>query len=107
MNIVTLLVLLGAGFGTSFLVLDFSRAAARHHWPMADGAMAARFRPFPVFLALFAGPALFASSIRRMQVAGTLSAVKVAVAGVIASGWAICYGLVIAQGAWRLFQAGI
>lgn len=107
MNIAMLLILLATGFGTSFLVLYISRAAARRHWPTVDGAVAERFRPFAVFLALFAGPALFAGSVWRMRMADTLSSIEVLVAATIASGWAICYGLVIAQGAWRLFPAGL
>ena len=106
MNIATLPVLLAAGFGVSFLVLDISRIAARRHWPAADGALAGRFGPFPVFLALFAGPALFAEATWRMRLAGALSAVELTVAGVIAAGWASCYGLVVAQGAWLLFPGG-
>lgn len=100
-----LLILLATGFGTSFLVLDISRAAARRHWPTVDGAVAERFRPFTVFLALFAGPALFVGSIWRLRIAGILSPVEVSVAGAIACGWACCYGLVITQGAWILFPA--
>jgi len=106
MNIATLLVLLVTGFSASFLVLDISRVAARRHWPVDDGAMAGRFRLFPILLALFAGPALFGGAIWRMRMAGTLSVIEVAVAGVIAVGWACCYGLVAAQGVWLLFSGG-
>ena len=106
MNIAILPVLLSAGFCVSFLVLDICRIAAHRHWPAADGAMAGRFRLFPVFLALFAGPALFAEATWRMRLAGTLSAVEFTVAGVIAAGWASCYGLVFAQGALLLFPDG-
>jgi len=104
MNIAILLFLLVTGFGSSFLVLDISRIAARGHWPMADGAIAERFRVFPVFLALFAGPALFAGSTVRMRMSGVLSLVEVAVACVIAFAWACCYGLVVAQSAWLLLS---
>lgn len=106
MNIVTFLVLLAAGFAASFLVLDISRIAARRHWPAAEGTVVERFRPFPVFLALFAGPALFAGAMWRMRSAGSLSLVELTIGGVIASGWACCYGLVIAQGAWLLLPGG-
>ncbi|WP_426131065.1 DUF6949 family protein [Pararhizobium sp. PWRC1-1] len=106
MNIATFLVLLVTGFSASFLVLDISRVAARRHWPVDDGAMAERFRLLPVLLALFAGPALFAGAIWRMRMAGTLSLIEVAVAGVIAVGWACCYGLVVAQCVGLLFPDG-
>lgn len=103
MNIPALLGLLAAGFGASFLVLDISRIAAHRYWPVADATMAGRFRPLPVFLALFAGPALFAGATWRMRMSGTLSSLETVLAGVIASGWACCYGLVVAQGAGLLF----
>jgi hypothetical protein len=106
MNFATLPILLAAGFGVSFLVLDISRVAARRHWPGGDGALAGRFRPFPVFLALFAGLALFAEATWRMRLRGTLSPVEFTVAGVIAAGWACCYGLLVAQSAWLLFPDG-
>lgn len=106
MNIATIPVLLAAGFGVSFLVLDICRIAARRHWPVTDGALTGRFRPFPVFLALFAGPALFAEATWRMRLEGTLSPVEITVAGVIASGWACCYGLLVAQSTWLLFLDG-
>lgn len=103
MNIAMFFVLLAAGFGISFLVLEISRAAAYRSWPMTDGTVAGRFRLFPVFLALFAGPSLFAGAIWRRHLSGTLSPVEVILAGVIASGWAACYGLLVAEGAWLLF----
>lgn len=90
-------------FRFSFLVLDISRAAAYRSWPTADGMVAGRFRLFPVFLALFAGPSLFAGAIWRMHLSGSLSSVDVILADVIASGWAGCYGLLLVEGAWFLF----
>jgi hypothetical protein len=101
-NIATLLILVVTGFGVSFLVFDISRIAAYRHWPMPDGAMAGRFRPFPVFLALFAGPALFVIATWRMRASGTLSSLETVLAALIAFGWACCYGMVVAQGAGLL-----
>lgn len=98
MNFATLIILLGAGFGISFIVLDVSRVAARRHWPSASGAVADNFQPFAIFLALFAGPALFARAVWRMHASGALSFADVVLAVVIACGWACCYGLVVLRG---------
>lgn len=97
MNFATLFVLLTAGFGVSFIVLDVSRVAARRHWPSAHGVMTDNFRPFAVFLALFAGPALFVQALWRMRASGSLPFGDTVLAVVIACGWACCYGLVVAQ----------
>jgi hypothetical protein len=97
MNFATLLTLLAAGFGVSFIVLDVSRVAARNHWPATHVVWSDNFRPFAVFLALFAGPALFAQAVWRMHAKGGLAVVDTALAVVIAIGWAGCYGLVVAR----------
>ena len=106
MNFATLFVLLAAGFGISFIVLDVSRLAARRRWPSAHAVMIDNFRPFAVFLALFAGPALFVQALWRMRASGGLSFADAALAVAIACGWACCYGLVVAQCARLLGVAG-
>lgn len=97
MNFATLIVLLSAGFGISFIVLDVSRVAARGRWPTARAVMAENFRPFPVFLALFAGPALFFQAVWRMRASGSLAFGDTVLGLMIACGWACCYGLVVTQ----------
>ncbi len=92
-----LLVTLVAGFGVSFIVLDVSRLAGRRHWPSAEASMADNFRPFAVFLALFAGPALFVQSVWRAGADRRLSILDGFLAVTIALGWAVCYGIVVVK----------
>lgn len=102
MNVVTLVTLLAAGFGVSFIVLDVSRIAARDRWPTAQEVWSDNFRPFAVFLAVFAGPALFAQSVLRMRRESGLAAIDTVLAALVAIGWACCYGIVVARGAGLL-----
>lgn len=84
------------GFGVSFIVLDASRIASRGHWPSAHSAVADNFRAFPIFLALFAGPALFIQSLMRLRTPDArMSLTDLGAGAVIGCGWAFCYGLVV------------
>ncbi|OBZ96397.1 hypothetical protein ADU59_08690 [Pararhizobium polonicum] len=102
MNIAALFMLLLAGFGVSFVVLDVSRIAAPRRWPSARVVMADNFRPFAIFLALFAGPALFVQALWRIRASAGLSLIDTMLAAVIAGGWALCYGQVVMQCAGML-----
>ncbi|WP_438748888.1 DUF6949 family protein [Pararhizobium sp. O133] len=93
----TILTLLAAGFGVSFIVLDIARVAARGHWPSVQEVWTDNFRPFAIFLAIFAGPALFAQSVLRMRRENGLAAVDTALAAMVGLGWACCYGVVIVR----------
>ncbi|HTO32684.1 MAG TPA: hypothetical protein VL202_16110 [Pararhizobium sp.] len=97
MNFVMLLTLLAAGFGVSFIVLDISRVAARDRWPSAQEVWTENFRPFAIFLALFAGPSLFARSVWQIRRENGLAAVDIVLAAMVALGWACCYGAVIVR----------
>lgn len=97
MNFATIFLLLAAGFGVSFIVLDLSRIAGQQHWPALHGAESANFRPFAIFLALFAGPSLFVQALWRMLSTGDLRIGDGAVGVVIACGWACCYGILVVQ----------
>ncbi|MGI0524208.1 DUF6949 family protein [Rhizobium giardinii] len=97
MNFMMIFILLAAGFGVSFIVLDVSRVAGRRHWPASHDVVRNNFRPFAIFLALFAGPALLAHALRRMLLSGGLRTGD-GVAGIaIACGWACCYGVVVVE----------
>lgn len=96
MNFTLSFLSLVTGFGVSFIVLDASRMASRGHWPSAHGVIADNYRAFAVFLALFAGPALFMHSVWRLRTPdGRMSLAGLGAGVVIGSGWAFCYGLVI------------
>ncbi len=96
MNFTLFFLSLVTGFGVSFIVLDASRMVGRGHWPSAHGVIADNFRAFAVFLALFAGPALFVRSLWRLRTQDGRMSLKGLSAGVvIGSGWAFCYGLVV------------
>ncbi|URK87945.1 hypothetical protein LP421_09930 [Rhizobium sp. RCAM05350] len=98
MNFATSFLSLVTGFGVSFVVLDVSRIASRGRWPSAHGVVVDNFRAFAVFLALFAGPALFVRALWRMRMtAGRLPFADSVLGVVIAGGWACCYGLVVIQ----------
>lgn len=97
MNIATGLILLCAGFGVSFVVLDLSRTAAGGSWPVASGTPAGNFRPFAIFLALFAGPALFAEVLWRLIRSGRASFADCIAGVIISAGWAACYGVVVVE----------
>jgi hypothetical protein len=97
MNFGTFALLVAIGFGLSFVVLDISRIAGRRSWPSSHTVAGANFEPFAIFLALFAGPALFVLAFWRMRKSSDLSPVDGALAAVIAAGWACCYGLVATQ----------
>jgi hypothetical protein len=97
MNFATIFVLLAAGFGVSFIVLDVSRVAGRRHWPSSSNIVGDNFRPFAIFLALFAGPALFAQALWRMLASGGVRISDGFLGVAIAGGWACCYGLLIVQ----------
>lgn len=97
MNFMMVFILLGAGFGVSFIVLDVSRVAGHRHWPSSYDMARDNFRPFAIFLALFAGPALFVQALWRMLWSGG-ARISDGIFGVaIACGWACCYGLLIVQ----------
>ena len=97
MNFMTIFILLAAGFGVSFIVLDVSRVAGHRHWPASHDMVRNNFRPVAIFLALFAGPALLAQALRRMRLSGSLRAGDGVAGVVIACGWACCYGVVVVQ----------
>ncbi len=97
MNFMTLLTLLAAGFGVSFIVLDVSRVAARGRWPTAQEVWSDNFRPFAVFLAVFAGPALFTQSVWRIWRESGLAAIDTVLATLVAIGWGCCYGIVVTR----------
>ncbi|WP_275790873.1 DUF6949 family protein [Pararhizobium gei] len=97
MNVATCLVLLVTGFGVPFAVLDLSWLAAGRRWPVASERHAENFRPFAVFLALLAGPALFISALWRSVRAGQASMTDCVAGMVIAGAWALCYGVVLLE----------
>jgi len=97
MNFAMIFVLLAAGFGVSFIVLDVSRVAGRCHWPSSHDVASDNFRPFSIFLALFAGPALFVQALWRMLLSGGARIGDGILGVAIACGWACCYGLLIVQ----------
>lgn len=97
MNFAMILVLLAAGFGVSFIVLDVSYVAGRRHWPSSHHMVRDNFRPFAIFLALFAGPALFVMALWRMLLSGGARISDGVVGVAIACAWACCYGLLVVQ----------
>lgn len=97
MNIQALLLLLPAGFGVSFLVMDISRTVGRRHWPVVSRYPAGNFSPFAVFLALFAGPALLCANLVRMARSDDGRIADILVGAVVACGWAGCYGFVVSR----------
>jgi len=88
---------LAAGFGVSFLVMDAGRLMAGQAWPRPEEGLYENFRPLPLLLALSAGPALFVAALLRMRRAGRLPAIDCAIAAVIACGWAGCYGVLVVE----------
>ena len=97
MNLTAILALQIAGFAVSFVVLDVSRLAGHRHWPSSHDVVMRNFRPFAIFLALFAGPSLLAHVLWRSLCSGGLRLVDGVLGTVVACGWACCYGAVIAR----------
>jgi hypothetical protein len=97
-NFETILLILTAGFGVSFLVMDAGRMIAGAAWPRLMQRRRDNFRPLPVLLALSAGPALFVAALWRMRREDRLPSIDCAIAGVIACGWAGCYGVLVLEG---------
>ncbi len=105
-NLETILLILVAGYGVSFLVMDVSRVVVGAAWPISTKGGRDGFRPLPVLLALSAGPALFIAALWRMRREGHLPAIDCAVATVIACGWAGCYGVLVLECAALLGLGG-
>lgn len=97
-NFETILLILGAGFGVSFLVMDAGRMIAGQVWPLVMDGRTENFRPLPILLALSAGPALFVAALWRMRREEELPSIDCAIAVVIAFGWAGCYGVLVLEG---------
>lgn len=105
-NFDTILLILAAGFGVSFLVMDAGRLVAGNAWPLVLKGRRENFRPLPVLLALTAGPALFVAALWRMRRQQQLMVIDLAIAAVIACGWAGCYGVLVLEGV-ALFRSVI
>ncbi|OJF95460.1 DUF6949 family protein [Pararhizobium antarcticum] len=97
-NFETILLILAAGFGVSFLVMDAGRLMVGPAWPQTTREWQGNFRPVPMLLALSAGPALFVAALWRMWRGGRLPVVDCAIAAVIACAWAGCYGVLVLEG---------